>query len=327
MRRPVLALALAIGLVIGTMVPVSALGETSVTLNCDDGTSVQLLVDADTLTNLTASVQAMLDYPAGLTCTLIQNPLGGLSFFGQVALAGNDPFIVGGGRWQVSCSAITAGALPPPPPGGAIDGGVIARVTDSSSSRSKVSARLWAAPLQLDPEVFIWVNIAVNVHQKDGTTPTFYGSLNETIPANQQSCGDLVVGESHFTSKPTCLSVDTSTTPPTAYVTSKVTKASDGSGQVPFPAPIDASTPPGSVDVGESVNFGFQDNGSPPGQNPNPNVIPDSDMLNGPPASPEGTQDMSACTTHLQWTPSWRLGTNDPTTLNPKQYGNLTLHQ
>ena len=56
MRRTVLALAIALGLVIGTVMPVSALGETSVTLNCTDGTSVKLLVDADTLTGLTQAV-------------------------------------------------------------------------------------------------------------------------------------------------------------------------------------------------------------------------------------------------------------------------------
>jgi hypothetical protein len=323
MRRIPLVLALTVGLVIGTMVPGSALGETSVTLNCDDGTSVQLLVDASTLTDLTASVQAMLDYPAGLTCTLIQNPLGGLSFFGQIAQAapGKEPFIVGGGRWQVRCSDIFPADANPG--GGSVDGGVVARVTDASSAWSKVSARLQQTPLET---TFIWVNIAVNVHQK-GTPATFYGSLNETIPANQfcpGSLGDIQVGESHFTSKPTCLSIDITTTPPTAYVTSKVTQASDGSGQVPFPAPIDASVGTGSVDQGEWVNFGFQDNGNPPGQNPS--GTPSTDMLNGPPASPQGTQSDSACTAQIEWPPIFHLGTND----NPlviKQFGNITLHQ
>jgi hypothetical protein len=324
MRRPVLALALAIGVVIATTMPVSALGETSVTLNCSDGTSVQLLVDAATLTNLTASVQAMLDYPADLTCTLIQNPLGGLSFFGQAALAspGKEQFIVGGGRWQVPCSAIFPGGTGGGTPPGLVEGGVVARVPDTSSSWSKVSART----INQDSE-FIWVNIAVNVHQKSAPEP-FYGSLNETIPA-KQFCGDRQVGESHFTSKPTCLSISgNATMPPSqrpAFVTSEVTKASDGSGQVPFPAPVDASTPTASVFPRDIVQFGFQDNGNPPGHNPDPTVTPDSDMLNGVPAAPEGSQGRSDCMTHTQWTPMWRLGTNDPQ-LDPKQYGNITLH-
>jgi hypothetical protein len=323
MRRIPLVLALTVGLVIGTMVPGSALGETSVTLNCDDGTSVQLLLDADTLTSLTASIQAMLDYPAGLTCTLIQNPLGGLSFFGHAALAapGQEPFIVGGGRWQVPCSAIFLADFNPNPGGGSVEGGVVARVPDASSSWSKVSARLWLTPSQQE-EVFIWVNIAVNVHQKAGTPPTFYGSLNETIPAGQfcptLSSGDVQVGESHFSSKPTCLLVDSSTTPPIAFVTSQVTKASDGSGQVPFPAPIDQTLGTGSVAPTDFVHFGFQDNGNPPGQNPTL-TPPTTDMLDGVPDMPEGTQS-AACTT--EWPPARHLGDFAGT----KQFGNLTLH-
>src|SRR5438128_390558 len=100
MRRALLAVVTAAGLAIGTVMPTSALGLTQVTLNCDDGTTWTAVVDTDTLTGLVAAVQAMLDYPAGLTCTLIQAPV---VTVGAVALAGsgNDPFIVGGGRWQV----------------------------------------------------------------------------------------------------------------------------------------------------------------------------------------------------------------------------------
>jgi hypothetical protein len=72
MRRIGLALAIVAGLAIGTAVPTSALGLTQVTLECDDGTSAQLLLDADNLASLTQAVQAMIDYPAGLTCTLLQ---------------------------------------------------------------------------------------------------------------------------------------------------------------------------------------------------------------------------------------------------------------
>ena len=329
MRRIPLVLALTVGLVIGTMVPGSALGETSVTLNCDDGTSVQLVVDANTLTNLTASIQAMLDYPAGLSCTLIRNPLGGLSFFGQIAQAspGHEAFIVGGGRWQVPCSRIFPGDFDPGQ--GSIEGGVVARVLDASSSWSKVSARLWSTPLQ-QGEVYIWVNIAVNVHQKAGTPPTFYGSLNETIPAGQ-FCpgffGDLQVGESHFTSKPTCLFVSGVAVTSPAFVTSKVTKASDGSGQVPFPAPINSSPPAtGSVEVDDYVHFGFQDNDNPPGQNGTGTLAdPTTDMLNGVPAFPEGDQGTSTTPPPCnagEWPPMFHLGEFFGT----KQYGNITLH-
>jgi hypothetical protein len=72
MRRIVLALAIAAGLAVGTAMPTSALGLTQVTLSCDDGTKWTAVVDAETLAGLTEAVQAMIDYPAGLTCTLLQ---------------------------------------------------------------------------------------------------------------------------------------------------------------------------------------------------------------------------------------------------------------
>src|SRR2546427_9606309 len=118
MKRAVLACAIAVGLAIGTVLPTSAIGLTQVTLSCDDGTSVPLVVDTDTLTSLTSSVQAMIDYPAGLTCTLVQIPLGLGAFLGHVAFAspGSNPFIVGGGRWQVPCEVVSPPPPPPPPP-------------------------------------------------------------------------------------------------------------------------------------------------------------------------------------------------------------------
>jgi len=75
MRRIVLALAIAAGLAIGTAMPTSALGLTAVTLSCDDGTKWTAVVDAETLAGLAQAVQAMIDYPAGLTCTLLQTPI------------------------------------------------------------------------------------------------------------------------------------------------------------------------------------------------------------------------------------------------------------
>ena len=57
----------------------------------------------------------MIDYPAGLTCSLVQSPLGVVGAFGAVALAspGQSPFIVGGGRWQVPCGDIGGVAAVP----------------------------------------------------------------------------------------------------------------------------------------------------------------------------------------------------------------------
>ncbi len=111
MRRAVIALLSATALLLTGLIPgpqrATALGETSVTLNCTDGTSVQLVVDAEALAGLTAAVQGMIDYPAGLGCTLVQNPLPLRTVLGHVALAATSKtFVVAGGRWLVECTAI-----------------------------------------------------------------------------------------------------------------------------------------------------------------------------------------------------------------------------
>jgi hypothetical protein len=111
MRRAIIALLTATALMLTGLIPgpqrATALGETSVTLTCTDGTSVQLVVDADALAGLTAAVQGMIDYPAGLGCTLVQNPLPLRIAFGHVASAATSKtFVVAGGRWLVECTAI-----------------------------------------------------------------------------------------------------------------------------------------------------------------------------------------------------------------------------
>ena len=298
MRRIVLALAMTIGLAIGTVVPASAL-DTSVTLNCSDGTSVKLVLDADSLTSLTQSVQAMIDYPAGLSCAIIQNPLG--VTFGSMTLAASSPFIVGGGRWQVPCALILG------IPNGAVDGGLVARVPGAWYSVR--------APAQQTDDL-VWVNVAVNAHMKDGTP---FGTLNETIPA-KQFCGDVQVGESHFNSTPVCFTTPLNVKDP-VYVTSQVNHASDGSGQVPFLA---AGSP---ISPNDFLHFAFQDNANPPGQNPS--GVPSTDLLNGPPASPEGLPQDNTCTPGVPLLvdtttgiATFHLGAFD----GSKQYGNISVH-
>ena len=310
MRRAALACAITVGLLIGIALPTSAIGLTQVTLSCDDGTSVTLVVDTDTLTSLAASVQAMLDYPAGLTCTLVQSPLP--IAFGAIALAsaGSNPFIVAGGRWQVDCKLLTGGLI-----GGMGGRDIVARVPGAWYSLPASGSDSTQTP------GFFWVNIAVNVHQKDSTdtsgNPPFVGTLNETIPANQTcetTSGTISVGEAHFGSTPTCLLIlPPGAQPPDAqaFVTSKVTETSGAT----FPA--DAS---GSVTAPSYVHFGFQDNGNPPGQNPNTSITPTTDTLNGPPATAEGTQSQEC--DPAQWTPIHPLGSAD----GQKQYGNISIH-
>ena len=135
-------------------------------MNCSDGTSVKLVVDANTLTGLTQAVQAMIDYPAGLSCTLIQNPLG--VTFGQIASAstGSNPFIVGGGRWQATVLCSDLQLTPPPPPPALVGGSTVARVPGSWS----YDPNAYPSSQQTEATTMIWVNIAVNVHQMDGGT-------------------------------------------------------------------------------------------------------------------------------------------------------------
>jgi len=288
MKRAVLAAAIVLGLAIGLAMPSSAIVLTQVTLSCDDGTTSTMVVDTDTLLGLTDAVQGMIDYPAGLTCTMTQVPVTGVVRIGSVALAGagNRPFIVGGGRWQVPCSAITGGG------GGTTTGG-------GSTGTSG------GAPIQQSTEM-IFVNIAVNFHQADDLS--FFGTLNETIPANQ-SCAGVPVGETHFTSKPQpsppgCFGIDPSQMN-MAHTVSTVTQTS---GQQQFP-----NGAGGFLGVGDLIHFSFIDNGN-PGHMP-PGV---DDMLQGPPVLDDSqcTQDSFGAVTATGSAPIFHLAN-----------GNITLHQ
>ena len=225
MRRATIALAVAAAVILTGLFqrpPAAALGMTQVTLNCTDGTSFTIVVDADTLTGLVASVQGMVDYPAGLNCTLIQVPL--LTLFGHVALATNpNTMVVAGGRWLAPCSVIASGFVTALPPR-----------TVASGANRPTFAKLLPAPLAsgstpCDEDLAngcIWVNIGANVHLNG--QGVLEGSINETIPENQ-SCpniadvnGPIPLGPSHFDSKPmpaSCLFVSGSTALTTTYVT------------------------------------------------------------------------------------------------------------
>jgi hypothetical protein len=286
------------GLAIGAAMPTSAIGLTQVTLSCDDGTTTTLIVDSDTLLGLTLAVQGMIDYPAGLTCAMVQVP--GVVRIGGVALAspGQNPFIVGGGRWQVPCSAITGG-------GGGTSSTSSSGTSSSgtSSSGTSSSGTSGGAPTTQQTDQ-IWVNIGLNFHQRDDGS--FYGTLNETIPANQ-FCGSVPVGETHFTSKPEpsppgCFGIDQSQTN-TAHVVSTVTQTS---GQQPFPNGFG-----GFLAVGDLIHFSFTDNG-----NPGHQLI--NDKLQGPPAPNISTCDQDPFTkavTAVGSPPEFDL-----------LHGNITLH-
>ncbi len=286
MRRATIALAVAAAVILTGLFqrpPAAALGMTQVTLNCTDGTSFTIVVDADTLTGLVASVQGMVDYPAGLNCTLIQVPL--LTLFGHVALAVNpNTMVVAGGRWLVTCTEVAkaGGFVTASPPG-----------TVASGANRPTFARLLPAPLASgstpcteDPDFgCIWVNIGANVHLNG--QGVLEGSINETIPENQ-SCpniadvnGPIPLGPSHFDSKPmpaSCLSVTAKTALTTTYVTHVF--------GFTFTVISGLSESPPSAVHSQFVDVG------------NPSSFTDAvrDQLNAPPARPNSDCDGHAST-------------------------------
>jgi hypothetical protein len=263
MRRAVIALVTAITLMVTGLTPgslrASALGETSVTLSCSDGTSLTVLVGADALAGLTAAVQGMIDYPAGLSCTLVKNPLPLGAVFGNLALAANpNTMVVAGGRWLVPCTLL--GGLHTATPSGEL-----AQKSGPRPGLAKVMPRpLASTPCPIDDLGCVFVNIAVNLHFRDKSTnyADLEGTLNETIPGGQ-FCPNVLdgngqpipLGPSHFTSKPTpaqtslvgCLTVQGNL----ALTTTFVTEVS-GSG-LGF----------ASLLVNDMVRFRFMDNGNP----------------------------------------------------------------
>jgi len=309
MRRAIIALVTAAtltmtGLTFGPALRATALGETSLTLSCDDGTSLTLLVDVDMLAGLTAAVQGMIDYPAGLGCTLVQNPIPLGVSFGHVALAATaNSFIVDGGRWLVGCSVILGGGNPT-----SVPSGVVARAGARHGLASRITTASLASPVCPELEC-VWVNIGVNLHVTGNGT--LQGTLNETIPENQ-FCTDgagsqIAVGPSHFTSKPTppntnqvgCLRVN-----PATRQASVITYVTQISGLEAFPGTAQGFF----VHVGSEIHASFYDSPYSPSQQTPPEQ---RDHLNAPPAA-----DDADC-------PG---GTTDGTQNNVQQNGNINVH-
>jgi hypothetical protein len=277
MKRAIIALVTAVlltmsGLTFGPALRATALGETSVTLNCNDGTSLTLLVDANMLSRLTAAVQAMIDYPAGLGCTLVQNPIPLTVSFGQVARAAvADDFIVDGGRWLVGCSFFGQFSSVP--------SGVMARSGKGPAFASRITTVPLATPDCPESEC-VWVNIGVNLHFNGNGT--LEGTLNETIPEHQ-FCGNgqLAVGPNHFTSKPTppntnlsgCLRVN-----PLTHQATVITYVTQISGLETFPAGGFLGQ---FLTVGSEVHASFIDKRTSPSQQTDSDF---RDHLKAPPA-------------------------------------------
>lgn len=106
MRRTLLSLVTALGLTLGSALPITAAVLVPLRIDCSDGDSLELTVDLDTLTSLTDSVQALNESAAGLSCTLVQlsAPLTVVTF-GSVAAAAQPTsrYVIGGGTIQAGC--------------------------------------------------------------------------------------------------------------------------------------------------------------------------------------------------------------------------------
>jgi hypothetical protein len=105
MRRGLLGLLTALSLTLGSALPVTAAVEVPVRIACNDGDSLELSVDLDTLTALTGSVLAINEAETGLTCTLTQLSAPNLVVgFGSIAAAAqNGGYVIGAGKVFAGC--------------------------------------------------------------------------------------------------------------------------------------------------------------------------------------------------------------------------------
>jgi hypothetical protein len=110
MRRIVLVLTATATLMAAASLSVIGIGDTEVTLTCDDGSTLIVTVDLPTLLGLTEAVQAMLDNPSGLSCGLAQRPLATTPVLTLTALADSPKdFAVGGGQIVGACYVANIG--------------------------------------------------------------------------------------------------------------------------------------------------------------------------------------------------------------------------
>jgi hypothetical protein len=106
MRRTLLGLVTAFGLMVASALPITAAVEVPVRIDCSDGDSLELAVDLDTLMALTDSVQAINDVAADLSCALVQlsAPVT-VVMFGTAAAAAQQTsgYVIGAGKVRAGC--------------------------------------------------------------------------------------------------------------------------------------------------------------------------------------------------------------------------------
>src|SRR5437867_8381528 len=103
MKRALSVFVVAFGLLLGMSLPVSAGLETPVRIDCSDGDSIDLSVDADTLTALTSSVAAINASDTDLTCSLVQLSAPTLVVRGSTANAASGGYVIGAGTVDAGC--------------------------------------------------------------------------------------------------------------------------------------------------------------------------------------------------------------------------------
>jgi hypothetical protein len=111
MKRTFLGLAVTLGLMLGSALPVTAAVELPVRIDCSDGDSFELTVDLDTLTALTSSIAAINANPVDLTCSLtrLSAPLLGVTFGNAAAAAQQSSgYVIGSGSVYVGCTNDTS---------------------------------------------------------------------------------------------------------------------------------------------------------------------------------------------------------------------------
>lgn len=88
-----------VGAAFALFLPLAALADGTLTVDCGDGAPLTTSADLATLTSLQASIQGMVDNPAGVSCALSQDALSTPTLSLGLSSSGS-PFIVGGGRYD-----------------------------------------------------------------------------------------------------------------------------------------------------------------------------------------------------------------------------------
>jgi hypothetical protein len=85
-------------LICALLFPQAAVADGPISVDCGDGSPILANVDLTTLADLEGSIQGMIDYPSGTSCS-ISNAVQ-LDPTLALGISGGNPFVVGGGRYD-----------------------------------------------------------------------------------------------------------------------------------------------------------------------------------------------------------------------------------